>query len=421
MPDRATLEQSREVWASRVAVAWVVVMLAADLKASIPYVHWAFSALAVIVTRPYLRHIRRGVKFPAQVPARLFILAICVPVLYGAKVVYSVAEACKLAVILLGAIAIFVARTHLAHCAFRGFIIAVCINLLLLLGGCFGFGTAAEMAPNRWGTVLNWPGSLSRVAGSVWVYAAYLLVKRRSPSSMVLLAASTFLVYMDGSRTALLLLLVGALFVVLVLTTEAGQLQRAVLVGAIGLGVFVVGVTYSGLLSGDASIEEGGAVARLNGLVNSVAASGVEGLGTVDVIRYQMLEDVVDAIQAHPVFGTGIETTVTETIVGPMGIHMTYLQIWADMGLLGFGAYVWLVWGWVFWVPGVLHHVRALPDAAQRAVYYNALYLLLMYASAGVFHPLSTEWSEWIIFIVPYALIWDIAQSQQVASLERVS
>jgi len=416
MPDTITLEQSWEAWAGWVAGAWAVVMLATELKVSIPYIHWVVSALALIATWPYLRHIRPGVRFPAQVPARLFVFAICVPVLYGAKAIYSVAEACKLAVILLGAIFIFVARTYLAHCAFRGFIISVCMNLLLLLGGCWGLGTAEEMAPNRWGTFISWPGSLWRVAGSVWVYAAYSLVKRRSPISLVLLAMSTFLVYMDGSRTALLLVIVGALYVVLVLAAEAGQLLHAVMVGAMGLGLILLGIAYSGVLSGDASAEERGAVGRAGWLVNSVQASGVEGFATADVIRYQMLQDVVGAIRAHPVLGTGIETTVTETIVGPMGTHMTYLQVWADMGLLGLAAYIWLVWGWIPWVPRVLRRVQALTDPAHRAIYYNAIYVLFFFAVAGFFHPLSTEWSEWVIFIVAYALVWEVAQPREGAT-----
>jgi O-antigen ligase len=123
-----------------------------------------------------------------------------------------------------------------------------------------------------------------------------------------------------------------------------------------------------------------------------------------------MLQDVTNAIEAHPILGTGIETTVTETIAGPMGTHMTYLQVWADLGFLGFVSYIWLVWGWVPWVPRVLRRVQALSDPVQRAIYYNALYVLLFFACAGFFNPLSTEWSEWVLFIVAYALVWQMAR-----------
>jgi O-antigen ligase len=353
------------------------------------------------------------------------VAAICLPAIYTANAVYSLAEAAKLAVILLGATAIFVGRARLAHHAFRGFIIAVAINFILLIGGYLGFGTAEEMAANRWGTFLSWPGSLSRVAGSVWVYAAYLVVKRRSPAALALLAASTFLVYVDGSRTVLLLLLLGALFVVVALAVEAGQLRRgllrAALVAAIGCGAVFLVINYSGVLSGDTTVEDQGAIGRFRLLINTFEATGVENLGSADVVRYQMLQDVLDAIRAHPIFGTGIETTVTETKIGPMGTHMTYLQVWADLGLLGFLSYIWLVWGWLPWVPRVLRRVRGLPDPVERAVYYNALYVLLFYAVAGFFNPLSTEWSEWVLFIVAYALVWRVARRAQSGGTEQVS
>ncbi len=297
--------QNREVSAGRVATGWAVLMLATELKVSLAYVHWIVSALALGVLWPYLVETRCAHKFPAQVPARLFVAAVCLPAIYGLGALYSLAEAGKLAVILLGATAIFVSRSRLALHAFRGFIIAVGMNFILLMGGYLGLGTAEEMAANRWGTLISWPGSLSRVAGSVWVYAAYLVVKRRSPSALVLLAASTFLVYVDGSRTVLLLLLLGAVFVVIVLAAEAGRLRRSLLrflvIATIGFGALLMVIQYSGVLSGETTVEDQGAIGRFRLLINTFEAAGVENLGSADVVRYQMLQDVLEAIRAHPI------------------------------------------------------------------------------------------------------------------------
>src|SRR5437899_9944998 len=104
-------------------------MLAMDLNIGIPHVHWAVSALAVVLILPYLLRAQWKERFPARTPAWLFFVAVCVPAVYGARVVYSFAEACKLAVILLGGISLFVARSQLAHYAFRGFVVAVFLNL----------------------------------------------------------------------------------------------------------------------------------------------------------------------------------------------------------------------------------------------------------------------------------------------------
>jgi len=90
--------------------------------------------------------------------------------------------------------------------------------------------------------------------------------------------------------------------------------------------------------------------------------------------------------------------------------------VWADLGLLGLVAYVWLVWGWLWWAPRVLERIRCSADPEWRAIHYNALFLLLFYALAAFFHPLSTEWSEWVIFIIPYALVWNLARPDRIPS-----
>ncbi len=404
---------SREAWPERIALVWAVAVLATELKVTVPYIHWVFSVLAVILILPYLLQVQWIARFPARTPAWLLVVAVCIPVLYGARVGYSFAVAVKLAAMLLCALSIFVARSNLAHYAFHGFVVAVCLNLVLLVGGFLGFGSADIMAMDRWGTVLSYPGSLWRVAVTVWVFAAYLLTKRRSIAPLGLLVASTLLVYADGTRTGVLLLLAGAIYLILILAAEAGRLRRAVLIVAIGLGVVVAAVSYSGIISGEMDGTGRGAVGRFSEMASSLEEGGFEDLGTADLMRFQMLQDVTKAIRAHPVLGTGTETTTTESVIGPMSIHMTYLQLWADIGLLGFVAYIWLIWGWVAWVPKVLRRVQALSDPARRAIYYNAIFLLVVYGSIGFLHPFSTEWSEWIIFIVPYALVWEIARRSE--------
>src|SRR5712692_8148561 len=146
MTDPTTSRHSGDIWVGWVALGWTVVLLAADLKVTIPYIHWAVSALAVVFIMPYLLRARWGIRIPARTPAWLFVVAVCVPTLYGARVVYSFAEAVKLAVILLAATAVFVSRAKLAHCAFRGFVVAVYLNLFLLIGGFLGLGSASIMA-----------------------------------------------------------------------------------------------------------------------------------------------------------------------------------------------------------------------------------------------------------------------------------
>jgi O-antigen ligase len=394
-----------EICVGRVAMIWSMVMLATDLRSLIPYVQWAFTAAVAAIAVPYLiRHWRR-VTFPGRVPAWLFVVAICIPVAYGAKVIYSFAEAVKLMVILIVALPLFLAHTNLALWAFRGFIANVWVNLALLAGGLLGMRSGGEMLMGRWGTMLSWPGGLWRVSITVWVFAAYLFVVKRSKLHLCLWLASTCLVYVDGTRTGILLLVAGVLYLIIILMLEPRRIKRSVAVTAAAAALLLAAAGYMVAAN---STDQGG-LGRVSDLSSALQAGGLGGLQAADVVRYQMLQDVVDAIQEHPVFGTGIQTTVSETIIGPMPIHMTYLQVWADMGVLGLIAYMWLVWGWLVWTPRVIRRIRSTADPVQRAVYYNALFVLIVYGFTGFLHPLSTEFSEWIIFIVPYALLWEVA------------
>src|SRR5258708_32602826 len=232
MTSPATSRRQREIWAGRVAMVWAVAVLATDLKQSIyVHIHWVVSALAGGLLFSYLIHIRWRRKFSARAPAWILVVAVCIPLLYGADVVYSLAEAVKLAAILLGALTIFVSRTNLARYAFRGFVVAVCLDLLLMIGGFLGVGTAGIMLAGRWGTILSYPGSLWRVAITVWVFGAYLLIKRRSVFYLGLFLASTVLVFMDGARTGILLLFSGAFYLVFLLLALSGPFSRSLLTG----------------------------------------------------------------------------------------------------------------------------------------------------------------------------------------------
>ena len=94
-----------------------------------------------------------------------------------------------------------------------------------------------------------------------------------------------------------------------------------------------------------------------------------------------------------------------------MPVHMTYFQLLGDLGWLGLLAYLSLVLAWLPWLPRAWANIRRLSSAAERALYYNAIFLLFFFLFAGLLHPLSTEWSEWVTFIIPYALFWEAVRT----------
>ena len=92
--------------------------------------------------------------------------------------------------------------------------------------------------------------------------------------------------------------------------------------------------------------------------------------------------------------------TRVSTEAGPMSVHMTYLQIWADLGIFGLLAYLWVTCGWAPQLRRAFLAVRSIGSAEERAIYYNAVFILMFFVFSGFFHPVSTEWSEWIAFAI---------------------
>jgi O-antigen ligase len=413
-------KKSGDSWARAVVFVVTLELTSSDLTVSTgAYIQWIVTALAIILLFPYgFRELllpRRATaesaarvslrRFPPTVPSVLFLFTVCVPVVYGAALTPALVGFGKLTAILLVGLPVLATRVRLAMSAFYGLLGAVWINFALLLIGMLAGGTAVGMmSPGRWGTILNFPGALWRLATTAWMYAIYLMIKRFSVRYFGLFLVSTILVFMDGARTALLMLCFGIVYLIAILGMEAGRFRK-ILVSGLASGIALC--AFFAIL-GTSFLQGEGALARISTTVMSVAASGSDGLEVADYTRFTMLQTVLAAIRDHPVLGTGIGSTTIETPVGPMVVHMTYLQVWADLGLPGLFAYVWLVWGWLPWLPMAMRRIRALRDDQSRAIYYNAIFLLFVFGLAGLFHPLSTEWAQWLPFIVPYALLWHV-------------
>jgi len=400
-------------WLGAVVCLWTILVLAADLKVSVqPQIHWFVSAVAVTLVAPLLLRMTLPAFGPGFLPAWLFTLAIVLSSAGSSNPVYGLAQAAKLVLILVVALKFFVTHSRYAHYAFRGFVYSAWLNIALLLPGVLGLAALSqEMSAGRWGTVLSYTGSLWRVGVlSVW-WSAYLVLAWEKPlRHLLMLAASLALMYFDGSRTgAVLLFLVAAPFLVVVRVVEAGRSLRSRLATA-GV-VLAVAVTliagWNWAKSQPIDPEASGASARVSQLAVSLESQGAVGLALADPIRAQMLQAGLAAVHDASLVGPGIQATQVETGVGVMPVHMTYFQLLGDLGWLGLLAYLWLVLAWLPWLPRAWANIRRLSSAAERALYYNAIFLLFFFLFAGLLHPLSSEWSEWVTFVIPYALFWE--------------
>lgn len=399
---------SKKRWLGALVCCWVVFVSSAYLKEYAPYVHWYGTAVVALVL--WLRLI--------VVPGRVgrytfttgFLLAcsIAIAALQGVNPGYDLLQAAKVAVILLVLLPMLMAKQDTIHGLLAGAEGTVLANLLFVAAGlCGATGFVALMAVGRYGTFLNPPGSLWRIGVLVLVSSALrLLLGRASLWSSMMFLGSTALIVLDGSRTGYLAVFAAAALVLLLVAYEV------MVKGSVKLGfslfrkltVLTAGVAVC-MVMGPISLREAydiGFLERGNQLIGAMQNEGVSGLEGADDSRSLGWRAAVSEIAAHPFLGTGMGTTLVGLPTGAIVVHCAYLQIWADVGVLGFVSYLALTVGVLFaaWRP-----IRAISTLGlgDRIVYYNGMYVLMCWAMASLFHPLSTEISEWIMFFVGLA------------------
>ncbi|WP_321478325.1 O-antigen ligase family protein [uncultured Paludibaculum sp.] len=259
------------------------------------------------------------------------------------------------------------------------------------------------MATGRYGNLLNSPGSLWRAGLLAFLSSGLRLIcGNAGPWHGLVFVCSIFLIAVDGSRTAYLMLCVACALAVLVLDREV-RFHRALSPYRV-LSVTVGSVGCVGLIAAILIAIPGlGFAERGSTLIHLAGALSWYGLHQTDGYRAEALGTVVRQIRAHPFVGLGMGTTTADSTIGPMVVHMSYLQTWADIGVAGFLAFSSLMLGAI---PAAWRAIQTAVGAnlRLRLDQYGGLYLLLCWALTGLFHPISTELSEWIMFIAGLAL-----------------
>jgi O-antigen ligase len=264
------------------------------------------------------------------------------------------------------------------------------------------------MAPGRFGTILNTPGSLWRVgvlalAGSVLRFSS----GRAKPRDLPLLLGSLVLLLLDGSRTAFVILFSGGVALVIALVRRSvsragGGRPLAIVVGVACLAPMLLVLSAgSGLFFESGEV---GLVRRGLTVVQAIVTRNSDDIDRLDSVRSQMNRDVIAAIADHPVLGNGMGTTRSGATSGLVVIHNAYLQMWADVGLLGFLSFSALTLGSIP-ILCARYRLRAGADPERRVLFYNGMFLLACWGGAALLHPISTELSEWIMFILGYSSV----------------
>lgn len=398
---------------------WLFLLLQADLKITVsPYVHWMATGLLLPV------YLLTGLKLKRRVNLLALILLMGVPVgmfvnfVILPGILYDVLLSFKVLLIFAGFIVLYACADQ-PRLFIRSYVASLAVNLLLLGMGVAGFTLAAGLmtADGRWGTFLNYPGSLTKVGIVVIVYSLYGLLRvqgRRWWHAIVGVGALVVIVS-DGSRTAALAVPFAIVFVGGILLNEAGLLRsRRARKAFVGLSLTVIAAIVAFVASGRV---EG---ARVYQSILAVLQGGLSerGLGSADASRFQMLLDGWTAVQRHPFIGSGMGTTTSPTPIGPMTVHNTYLQLWGDAGLLAFVALVSLFLTGMIVAAIVTFQVAGRMRLNERPFVYSQAFVLFYFPFNALFHPFSTEWSEWVIFLSAYATTWYTLSHMRQLTLE---
>ncbi len=408
---------------------WSFLVFAADLKVTLwLYIHWATAGACVVLGLPTLLRQRYRLRHPVYLAATTLILAMLLSAVTSPEPAEGAKQALKLVAILFGGMSLFVTHPKFARTAISAAVAAAVVNAALLGGGAlFGLPTAYLLAPGRWGTALNWPGSLWRVGAVVFVYSLYRSGAergRRRWLPLLTLAGSAACIVGDGSRTALALIPIAVLFWLYVIISERrlNHMDEArLLLRLSGTAIATLGLAWFILLRPGVQDESAqGGLARIRRTLPSAPAFSTEGAEGADPARMEMLQAAIAAVVEHPFTGGGIGSTRIDTEFGPMVVHVSYLQVWGDLGPLGAFSFAALALGWLTSARAIMRAARLAPSALERALYYNGVFQLAVFAFAALFHPLSTEWSEWLPYIIGVSLCTAARSSRADTSNEAV-
>lgn len=390
---RSSYGRPRLIFAFLLAT-WGFLNVSADLKYAIdPHIHWFSTAAITFFYLLFSRNIK--VCLTARSAFGLvFVFGMTFASLFGSDPVHGVAQALKLLVVLFLGDFLVNSRQDGGVLAFKGILFATVVNAVMLLLGALSIAPVAELkAPTRWGTILCWPGSLWRVGMVGLVFSIYLAIKgphgAKRLTYVVLFACSSAVILADGSRTAGLLLGLVVLYLGVLVFKERPRLLVPAAVAAACVLAGTMLLKHDGLPIPNLSRT----VQFIQGFPHNLAET--------DPTRYLMVRQALRQIASHPLVGSGMGNTTYAS----MDIHMSYLEIWANAGLLAFLGYAGLMITPLVEAPRLLRHLRNASDPYIRAVGYTAVFTLFSLAVSGLFHPFSTEWSEWTPYLVACSLM----------------
>lgn len=380
---------------------WTLIATSTNIKvAFIPYLDWGLSVIVLFCLLQYS-------KPKLSIIHLIFLASIIGAGILSESLLLGTVWVTKFTIIFLTTSCLITAPWPPIE-AFYAFLAAVVVNAALVVLGKMGIESLSFVVSSygRMATILNYPGSLWKVGVSCIFYFSYLacIYRKRRISYGFMALVCMGLIYVDGSRTGMII--IAFMPIAICLAAFKDHLYWITYSGIIVLvSLFVVLPT----LRWSELIEAENPIARWGKLFTG-SDSFLDKIQDLAPDRYEMNVRSMELIKEHPLFGNGLQAAAIDSYSeaddsSHVVTHNGYLQTWANIGLIGLVSFIVIVFAWLSPFYIIARSPTFIEDPIQRAIIYNAIFLLFTFSLCMLFHPISTEWSEWIMFSVPYTLL----------------
>lgn len=296
---------------------------------------------------------------------------------------------------------------------------------LILLALFRQLDTLVILGDGRMGWLASWPGVIWKIGAFVWPFAVWRCLKKANFINVLLAFGAVLVMALDGSRTSMLWLALvwGALAMIAFFARVQTQPVRGhfSLIVVTLLSFSLIQPVLLGWVSGDydkllvqlmekqTSDHPDTANLSISHTLEETLAAPKETTADRLVkgdnsIRLQMLhtgwQQTVDKFP----WGGGFGSTRVDDFGTDSVIHMTYLQLLADEGVLSFIGYLLFILTPLYYGLKFVFEKRELFVERFESM-LSPLSVLALFLFMGCFHPLSNELTEWAIVLTAISIV----------------
>ena len=264
----------------------------------------------------------------------------------------------------------------------------ITVAFLLFASAKYAFPALhVQLGDGRQGSLIAYPGVLWKTGAffSPFALAHFLSERNSSVTSLLSYLAGAFLVIIDGSRTGILWLIFST---TILISIRILDYRRA---------YSFQNILLAGLAAATLSIW-GAFLASTRDTINFALA--LDRISSGDPTRINMLADGLTHAEQCLALGCGFGSAVSATPEGPMVIHNAFLAVLGDVGVLGFIGFVVIISSPLLVLLARLSTFPSRSDFGSTYFICAATLGVIGFMFTLIFHPFSTEMSEWGLFFI---------------------